>query len=122
MTLEKTFKYVIGLKAFMLLLIITWGAYIKSTEPITSGEILIRSQGITGFADISELFFVLFSITYFVSSYLLLKFEAFGKKLFLLSIITFIIFGFFSEITNPLEAPKDIIYFFIFYIIFFGCS
>ena len=109
MNLKITFSRIIILKNLLLLLIIAWGASVQ----ITNSD----NQSVTASTDIGGIVFFVFSVLYFVNSYLLYKYRYFGKILFVPLVSTFIILGFLTELFNPSQFSKDIFYLFIFYII-----
>ena len=109
MQFDLLFKRTIVLKTLMLVFIIIWGAYVQSSAVKISGD--------TGTTDIGGILFLLFSIFYFIASYLLYSFKYVGKLMFVPAVGFFIILGFLTELLNPSQFPKDIFYLFTFYII-----
>ena len=109
MQLDLLFKRTILLKTLMLVLIIMWGAYVQSSA--------VKIAGDTGVTDIGGVLFLLFSIFYFIASYFLYSFKYVGKLMFVPAVGFFIILGFLTELFNPSQFPKDIMYLFTFYII-----
>ena len=109
MQFDLLFKRTIVLKTLMLVLIIIWGGYVQSSAVKISGD--------TGATDIGGILFLLFSIFYFIASYLLYSFKYVGKLMFVPAVGFFIILGFLTELLNPSQFPKDIFYLFTFYII-----
>ena len=106
---EKIFKRLILYKSILLGLIIIWGGSVQLNNASNPS-----SNNLT---DLGGLFFSLFSIFYILVSYQLYKFKALGKKLFAPLILLFIVLGFLSEITNPMEINENLFYLFVFYIV-----
>ena len=100
-------KFVVS-NAVILLLIIVWGGY-QTTKN--------ASQTPASATDIGGLVFMLFSVAYFVNSYLLYQYKPLGKITFLPLVISFIIIGFLGELISPMEVNKDLFYLVIFYIV-----
>ena len=94
--------------AVVLLLIIVWGGYQTTTN---------SNQATASAIDIGGLVFMLFSVAYFVNSYLLYQFKPLGKITYLPLIISFILIGFLGELISPMEVNKDLFYLVIFYIV-----
>ena len=94
--------------AVVLLLIIVWGGYQTTTN---------NNQATASAIDIGGLVFMLFSVAYFVNSYLLYQFKPLGKVTYLPLVISFIAIGFLGELISPMEVNKDIFYLVIFYIV-----
>ena len=92
----------------MLVIIISWGAYVQSSG--------IKNIENTLATDIGRILFLLFSIIYFIASYFLYNFRAVGKHLFLPAVGFFLVLGFLTELLNPSQFPKDIFHLFTFYI------
>ena len=106
--MKNIFKRLIVSNAVILLLIMVWGGYQASTNP---------AQMPTSVIDIGGLVFMLFSVAYFVNSYLLFKFIPFGKATYLPLVLSFIAIGFVGEIISPMQVNKDFFYLIIFYIV-----
>ena len=94
--------------AVVLLLIIVWGGYQTTTN---------TDQTPASATNIGGLVFMLFSVAYFVNSYLLYQFKPLGKISYLPLVISFIVIGFLGELYSPMEVNKDLFYLFIFYIV-----
>ena len=94
--------------AVVLLLIIVWGGYQTTTN---------TNQATASAIDIGGLVFMLFSVAYFVNSYLLYQFKPLGKITYLPLVISFIVIGFLGELISPMEVNKDLFYLVIFYIV-----
>ena len=94
--------------AVVLLLIIAWGGYQTTTN---------NDQTPASATNIGGLVFMLFSVAYFVNSYLLYQFKPLGKITYLPLVISFIVIGFLGELISPMEVNKDLFYLVIFYIV-----
>lgn len=93
----------------MLVLIIIWGGMVQMSNTSYNGA--------NNLTDLGGLLFTVFSVVYFFVSYQLYKFKPLGKRLFTPLVLLFIIFGFLSEIDNPMELDKNLYYLFVFYIV-----
>ena len=102
------FRKLVLSNAFVLLLIIVWGGYQTTTN---------TNQATASAIDIGGLVFMLFSVAYFVNSYLLYQFKPLGKITYLPLVISFIVIGFLGELISPMEVNKDLFYLVIFYIV-----
>ena len=100
-------KFVVS-NAVILLLIIVWGGYQTTTN---------TNQATASAIDIGGVVFMMFSVAYFVNSYLLYQFKPLGKITYLPLIISFILIGFLGELISPMEVNKDLFYLVIFYIV-----
>ena len=109
MILENYFKRIIICKSLMLVLIIIWGGMVQMSNTSYNGA--------NNLTDLGGLLFTVFSVVYFFVSYQLYKFKPLGKRLFTPLVLLFIIFGFLSEIDNPMELDKNLYYLFVFYIV-----
>ena len=106
--MKNVFRKLIISNAIILLSIIAWGGYQASSNP---------SQMTPSVIDIGGLVFMLFSLAYFVNSYLLYQFIPFGKVTYLPLVLSFIGIGFIGEIISPMQVNKDLFYLIIFYIV-----
>ena len=106
--MNNTFRKLVLSNAVVLLLIIVWGGYQTTTN---------SNQATASAIDIGGLVFMLFSIAYFVNSYLLYQFKPLGKITYLPLVISFIVIGFLGELISPMEVNKDLFYLVIFYIV-----
>jgi len=106
--MNNIFRKLVASNAVVLLLIIVWGGYqtTNNTDQATASAI-----------DIGGLVFMLFSVGYFVNSYLLYQFKPLGKITYLPLVISFIVIGFLGELISPMEVNKDLFYLVIFYIV-----
>ena len=102
------FRKLVLSNAVVLLLIIVWGGYQTTTN---------TNQATASAIDIGGLVFMLFSVAYFVNSYLLYQFKPLGKITYLPLVISFIVIGFLGELISPMEVNKDLFYLVIFYIV-----
>jgi hypothetical protein len=93
----------------MLVLIISWGAYVQASNPVEFTN--------NTFTDIGGLIFLIFSVAYFGTSYYLYKFNVYGKIFFIPLVILFVVQGFTTEFLNPSQFSKDILYLIIFYLV-----
>ena len=109
MILENYFKRIIICKSLMLVLIIIWGGMVQMSNTSYNGA--------NNLTDLGGLLFTVFSVVYFFVSYQLYKFKPLGKRLFTPLVLLFIVFGFLSEIDNPMELDKNLYYLFVFYIV-----
>ena len=101
-------KKIVVFNAVVLLLIIVWGGYQATTN---------SDQSTNSVIDIGGLVFMLFSVMYFVNSYLLYQFKPLGKITFPPLVISFIVIGFLGELISPMEVNRDLFYLAIFYIV-----
>ena len=106
--MNNIFRKLVASNAVVLLLIIVWGGYQTTTNTI---------QATASAIDIGGLVFMLFSVAYFVNSYLLYQFKPLGKITYLPLVISFIVIGFGGELISPMEVNKDLFYLVIFYIV-----
>ncbi len=106
--MKNVFRKLIVSNAIILLSIMAWGGYQASSNPSPMTPSVI---------DIGGLVFMLFSVAYFVNSYLLYQFIPFGKVTYLPLVISFIVIGFFGEVMSPMEVDKNLFYLIIFYIV-----
>ena len=106
--MDGIFKKLVLSNAVVLLLIIVWGGYQTTTN---------TNQATATAIDIGGLVFMLFSVVYFVNSYLLYQFKPLGKITYLPLVISFIVIGFLGELISPMEVNKDLFYLVIFYIV-----
>ena len=102
------FRKLVVSNAIIFLSIMVWGGYQASSNPSTMSPSVI---------DIGGLVFMLFSVAYFVNSYLLYHFIPFGKVTYLPLVLSFIGIGFIGEIISPMQVNKDLFYLIIFYIV-----
>ena len=106
--MKNVFRKLIVSNAVILLSIMVWGGYQASSNPSPMTPSVI---------DIGGLVFMLFSVAYFVNSYLLYQFIPFGKVTYLPLVLSFIGIGFIGEIISPMQVNKDLFYLIIFYIV-----
>ena len=106
---EKYFKNIILYKSILLILIIIWGGTIQ----ISSAESSDRNN----LTDLGGILFSIFSVLYLITCYQLYKFKVLGKKLFAPLVATFIVLGFATETSNPMQIDKNLFYLVIFYIV-----
>ena len=106
--MNNIFRKLVLSNAVVLLLIIVWGGYQTTTN---------TNQATASAIDIGGLVFMLFSVAYFVNSYLLYQFKPLGKITYLPLVISFIVIGFLGELISPMEVNKDLFYLVIFYIV-----
>lgn len=106
--MKNVFRKLIVSNAIILLSIMAWGGYQASSNP---------SPMMPSVIDIGGLVFMLFSVAYFVNSYLLYQFIPFGKVTYLPLVLSFIGIGFIGEIISPMQVNKDLFYLIIFYIV-----
>ena len=106
--MNNIFRKLVLSNAVVLLLIIVWGGYQTTTN---------TNQAPASAIDIGGIVFMLFSVAYFVNSYLLYQLNTLGKTTYLPLIISFIIIGFLGELISPMTVNKDLFYLIIFYII-----
>jgi len=105
--MNNIFRKLVLSNAVVLLLIIVWGGYQTTTN---------TNQATDSAIDIGGFVFMLFSVAYFVNSYLLYQFKPLGKITYLPLVISFIVIGFLGELISPMEVNKDLFYLVIFYI------
>ena len=106
---EKYFKNIILYKSILLILIIIWGGTIQ----ISSAESSERNN----LTDLGGILFSIFSVLYLITCYQLYNFKILGKKLFAPLVATFIVLGFATETSNPMQIDKNLFYLVIFYIV-----
>ena len=106
--MKNVFRKLIISNAIILLGIMAWGGYQASSNPSPMTPSAI---------DIGGLVFMLFSVAYFVNSYLLYQFIPLGKVTYLPLVLSFIVIGFIGEIISPMQVNKDLLYLIIFYIV-----
>mgnify|MGYP001207264716 CR=1 FL=1 len=106
--MKNIFRTLVVLNAVGLTLIIAWGAYQTSTT---------TSQGPKSATDIGGVLFMLFSIAYFVNSYLIYRFNRLGKVTYIPLVVAFIIIGFIGELVSPMQVNRDLFYGVVFYLI-----
>ena len=106
--MKNVFRKLIISNAIILLSIMAWGGYQASSNPSPMAPSVI---------DIGGLVFMLFSVAYFVNSYLLYQFIPFGKVTYLPLVLSFIGIGFIGEIISPMQVNKDLFYLIVFYIV-----
>ena len=87
--MNNIFRKLVLSNAVVLLLIIVWGGYQTTTN---------TNQATASAIDIGGLVFMLFSVAYFVNSYLLYQFKPLGKITYLPLVISFIVIGFLSSV------------------------
>ena len=106
--MNNVFRKLVLSNAVVLLSIIAWGGYQTTTNPAQTPAFA---------TDIGGLVFMLFSVAYFVNSYLLYQFKPLGKITYLPLVISFIVIGFGGELISPMDVNKDLFYLVIFYIV-----
>ena len=109
MTLQTLFSRTILFKALMLIIIIAWGASVQISN--------VDTKSPAASTDIGGIIFMIFSLLYFLNSYLLYRYHILGKFFFIPLVIIFIVLGFLTELLNPSQFSKDLFYLFIFYIV-----
>ena len=102
------FRKLVVSNAIIFLSIMVCGGYQASSNPSPMAPSVI---------DIGGLVFMLFSVAYFVNSYLLYQFIPFGKVTYLPLVLSFIGIGFIGEIISPMQVNKDLFYLIVFYIV-----
>ena len=109
MTLQTLFSRTILFKTLMLIIIIAWGASVQISN--------VDTKSPAASTDIGGIIFMIFSLLYFLNSYLLYRYHILGKLFFIPLVIIFIVLGFLTELLNPSQFSKDLFYLFIFYIV-----
>ena len=106
--MKNVFRKLVVSNAIIFLSIMVWGGYQASSNPSPMSPSVI---------DIGGLVFMLFSVAYFVNSYLLYQFIPFGKVTYLPLVLSFIVIGFIGELISPMQVNKDLFYLIIFYLV-----
>ena len=109
MTIQTLFSRTILFKTLMLIFIIAWGASVQISNADTESP--------AASTDIGGIIFIIFSLLYFLNSYLLYRYHILGKLFFIPLVVIFIVLGFLTELFNPSQFSKDFFYLFIFYIV-----
>ena len=107
--MKNDFKKAVFVKSLLFLLIVFWGGY-NSTATNTNGNS-------DYFTDIGNVLFLVFSITYMINAFFLIKLKNLGRLTYIPLVLLFVFLGFISELFNPMQIKQDYFYLFIFYII-----
>ena len=107
--MEKSLKKTVLVKSFLFLLIVFWGGY--------NSAMVNTSSSSENFTDIGSVLFLIFSISYMLNAFFLIRLKNLGRLTYSPLVILFIILGFISEIFNPIQIKNVYFYLFIFYIV-----